>query len=149
VTGLAVIAAYAAGGWPPMEDLFFWLGTTGGFGVLVLLALTSLAVTGFFRQAPPGASGETAWARTAAPALSFVLLAAAVALAVWHYPALLGTAPGSPAAWALPAGFAVAAAAGLGWAAFLRFRRPKAYAAIGRGADAVRGEPAQAAGGWR
>ena len=51
-TGLAVILIYALGGWPPMTDLFFWLGTTGGFGIILLLALTSVAVIAFFARDP-------------------------------------------------------------------------------------------------
>ena len=61
LTGLAVIVIYAAGGWAPMTDLFFWLGTTGGFGILVLLALTSAAVIRFFGQGPGDTTGETVW----------------------------------------------------------------------------------------
>ncbi len=47
-TGLAVIVAYAATGQDPMTRLFFWLGTTGGFGIMILLALTAVAVVAFF-----------------------------------------------------------------------------------------------------
>ena len=53
-TGLVVIVVFALGGWPPMTDLFFWLGTTGGFGILILLAATSVAVIAFFARDPPG-----------------------------------------------------------------------------------------------
>lgn len=137
VTGLAVIVIYAAGGWAPMTDLFFWLGTTGGFGILVLLALTSAAVIRYFGQGPGAGTGETIWARVTAPALSFVMLGAIVVLAVLHYGALLGVAPGSPAAWILPAGYGAAALAGLGWAEILHARRPRVYYAIGLGASAV------------
>ena len=96
-----------------MTDLFFWLGTTGGFGILLLLALTSVAVIAFFARDP---RGETAWRRLIAPALAAVLLTGIVVLAVLHYATLLGVPPGSPAAWALPASYAVVAVdrAGLG-----------------------------------
>jgi amino acid transporter len=136
-TGLAVILVYAAGGWAPMEDLFFWLGTTGGFGIIILLALTSAAVIAFFARDP---RGESLWRRLIAPALAALALAGIGALAVTHYATLLGVTPGSPAAWALPASYAVAAAAGLGWALILRARRPQAYAAIGLGAHAGTGQ---------
>jgi amino acid transporter len=140
LVGLAVIVVYAAGGWAPMTDLFFWLGTTGGLGILILLALTSVAVIRFFRAGPGAGTGETRWARVIAPALSAISLTAVVVLAVLHYATLLGAAPGSLVAWLLPASFAVAAAAGLGWAAFLRSRRPDTYAVIGLGAAAVTGQ---------
>ncbi len=148
LTGLAVIALYAVGGWAPMTDLFFWLGTTGGFGILILLALTSVAVIRFFGTGPGAGTGETAWARMTAPALSAVSLAVIVVLAVAHYATLLGVVPGSPAAWLLPGSFAVAAATGLSWAAFLRSRRPDIYATIGLGAAAVTGQLAPVPGAY-
>ncbi len=136
-TGLVTIAVFAIGGWPPMTDLFFWLGTTGGFGILLLLATTSIAVIAFFARDP---HGESAWRRLVAPALATALLTGIVVLAVLHYDTLLGVAPGSPAAWLLPAGYAVMAAVGLGWAMILRARRPQVYATIGLGAHAVTGQ---------
>ena len=136
-TGLAVIVAYAIGGQPPMADLFFWLGTTGGLGIMILLALTSVAVIAFFGRDP---HGESAWRRLIAPALSAVLLAGIVVLAVQHYDTLLGVPAGDPAAWMLPASYAVAAAIGLGWGLVLKIWRPQVYAAIGLGAHAVTGQ---------
>jgi hypothetical protein len=67
-----------------------------------------------------------------------------VILAVQHYATLLGVAPGSPAAWLLPASFAAAAVTGLAWALFLRFRLPGIYATIGLGPAAVTGQTAPA-----
>jgi amino acid transporter len=136
-TGLATIAIFALGGWPPMTDLFFWLGTTGGFGILLLLAATSVAVIAFFAR---DMHGESAWRRLIAPALATVLLTGIVVLAVLHYDTLLGVPPGSPAAWLLPAGYAVMAVTGLGWAMILRLRRSRVYATIGLGAHAVTGQ---------
>jgi amino acid transporter len=136
-TGLAVIVVYAAGGWAPMTNLFFWLGTTGGFGIIVLLALTSVAVIAFFARDP---RGENPWRRLIAPALAAILLAGIAVLAVTHYATLLGVPPGDPAARALPASYAVAAVIGLGWGMILRIRRPQVYAAIGLGAHAATGQ---------
>jgi len=117
-----------------MTVMFFWLGTTGGFGVLILLAVTSLAVIVFFGRDP---HGEGTWARMTAPALATIALAAIVVLAVWHYNTLLGVAPGSVAAWAFPAAYAAVAALGAGWGLVLRTRRPHVYATIGLGAHAI------------
>jgi amino acid transporter len=140
-TGLAIIVVYAAGGWQPMTDLFFWLGTTGGFGILVLLAMTAVAVIAFFAR---DSRGETAWSRLIAPALAAVLLGGIVVLAALHYATLLGVRPGSVAAWALPASYAAAAAIGLGWALILWARRPQVYATVGLGAYAATGQTAPA-----
>lgn len=46
-------------------------------------------------------------------------------------------APGSAAAWALPAGYGAAAALGLVWGLVLKIRRPEVYETIGLGAHAV------------
>jgi hypothetical protein len=109
---------------------------------MILLAVTSTAVIRYFRRQP---GRESAWARMAAPALSALLLSAAIVLAVMHFGTLLGTGPGNPAGWMLPSAFGVAAVAGLCWGAFLRARRPGVYATIGLGAYAV-GQAAPASG---
>jgi amino acid transporter len=131
LSGLAVIATFAATGWPAMGGLFFGGGAMGGLGVMILLAVTSVAVIRYFGREPGGESG---WARVMAPALSALLLAAAIVLAIAHFGTLLGTGPGNPAAWLLPAAFGAAAVAGLCWGMFLRARRPRVYATIGLGA---------------
>ncbi|HEV2374114.1 MAG TPA: amino acid permease, partial [Streptosporangiaceae bacterium] len=136
-TGLAVIVVYAVAGWQPMTQLFFWLGTTGGFGILVLLTATAVAVAAFFTRHP---HHENTWQRLTAPVLAAVLLAGVVVLAVSHYNTLLGVAPDSVAAWALPASYAVAAAAGLTWGLVLKTRRPHVYATIGLGAHTATGQ---------
>lgn len=137
LTGLAAIIIFAAGGWPPMTWLFFALGTSGGFGILILLTLTSVAIIAFFAHDP---RGETLWQRLIAPAMAALLLAGIVVLAVAHYNTLLGVAPGSPAAWILPGSYAVVAVSGLCWGLVLKARRPGIYATIGLGPHAVTGQ---------
>lgn len=131
--GLAVIVVYALAGWDPMVQLFFWLGTSGAFGVLCLLATTSIAVITFFARDP---RGENAWRRLIAPALATLALLAMVWAGLANYATLLGVAPGSTEAWALPAPFAGAGALGVGYGIWLRSARPSVYRGIGLGADA-------------
>jgi amino acid transporter len=133
-TALVVIVFYAAVGLDPMSRLFFWLGTTGGLGILLLLALTAVAIVVFFIR---GSRGETIWRRLVAPLLAAVLLTGIVILAIGHYATLLGVPPSSWAAWALPGGYGVAAVVGLAWGLVLKKRRPDLYRAIGLGASAV------------
>jgi amino acid transporter len=128
--GLAVIVLYALAGWDPMVRLFFWLGTTGAFGVLCLLAVTSIAVIRFFARDP---RGEPAWRRLVAPALATLALLAMVWSGLANYATLLGVPPGSTEAWALPALFAVAAVAGILYGLWLRSSRPDVYQGIGLG----------------
>jgi amino acid transporter len=134
--GLAVIVVYAVAGWDPMVRLFFWLGTTGAFGVLCLLAASSIAVIRFFARDP---RGESLWRRLIAPALATLALLAMVWAGVANYSTLLGVAPGSTEAWALPAAFAVAAVVGILYGLWLRSARPGVYQGIGLGADALSG----------
>jgi amino acid transporter len=133
-TGLAVIAGFALAGAQPMQDLFFDLGTTGGFGLLLLYALTSVAVIAFFARNP---GLEPTFSRLIAPALAAILLTGIAVLAVTHYSTLLGVAPGSVAARALPASFGAVAVLGLIWGLFIKIRRPQVYQTIGLGAHAA------------
>lgn len=61
-------------------------------------------------------------------------------LAVLNYDTLLGVAPGSAAAWALPASYAAIIVIGLIWGLILRTSRPRVYATLGLGAHAITGE---------
>jgi hypothetical protein len=103
-------------------------------GVPSVLAITSAGIVRYFDRAP---GAESVWTRMTAPALSALLLAGAVVLAIMHYGTLLGTAPGNPAAWLLPSAYGFAAAAGLAWGIVLKRRRPGVYATIGLGHHAV------------
>jgi amino acid transporter len=143
VTGLVVIVVFAVAGWPPVTGLFFGGGTTGGFGILILLALTSAAVIAYFRR---DTRGESAWSRLIAPALAATALTVLAVLAVQHYGTLLGASAGSAATWVLPGAFGVLALFGVAWGLVLRIRRPEVYRTIGLGAHAVAGQPASRLG---
>ena len=103
--------------------------TSGGLGTAGVLA-----VIAFFARNP---RGESAWSRLVAPALAAILLTGLAVLAVLHYGTLLGVPPGAAAAWALPASYAVLAAAGLAWGLVIKIRRPGVYDGIGLGAHAT------------
>ena len=134
--------AFALSGLPPMTDLFFGRGTTGGFGIVLLLAATSCSVIVFFAR---DHHGENTWRRLIAPALAAVALTGIAVLAVLHYATLLGVPARSPAARILPACYAVAAVIGLAWGMALRARRPGVYEVIGLGAHSATGQAAPAA----
>jgi amino acid transporter len=142
--GLAVIVIYAAAGWDPLVKLFFYLGTTGGFGILVLAAMTSVAVIAFFAR---DRLGESLWSAVIAPVAAGAILIAMVWLAVANYSTLLGVPANSSLAWIFPATYAVAAAIGLGWAAVLKFTRPDVYQKIGLSAASHHASTATSVGG--
>ena len=131
---LLVLVAFAAAGLDPLLTLFYYGGSIGAFGVLLLLTATAIAVPVYFARTRVQ---ENAWRRRWAPLTAAALLLALTALALAHIDVLLGVAPGSTLTWAVPAAYALVAAAGAGWAGLLRLRRPAVYAAIGLGADAA------------
>jgi amino acid transporter len=134
VVGLVVIVLYAIAGWDPVVQLFFWGGTTGGLGVLFLIATTSIAITVYFLRHP---ADETVWRRLIAPVLAAVLLLIVVALALVNFATLLGVEPTSPLRWGIPIAYLVIAVLGVIWALTLQRRRPAIYASIGLGAKSA------------
>ncbi len=138
IIGLAVIVAYAVAGWDPTVQLFFWLGTTGGFGVLLLLVATSVAIIVYFARERRG--GESIWRTTIAPGVALVALIYMAYSGVANYATLLGVEPGSPVSWILPGVYAVAAAAGVLYGLWLRSAQPRIYQGIGLGEDSRAGQ---------
>ena len=129
--GLIVIVAYAVAGWDPLVQLFFYGGTGGGIGVLLLITLTSFAVVGYFVK---NHKGEDFWHRLGAPVLGSVLLLVVSYLAITNIATLFGVPPGSRPTWVVPLAFAVVFVAGIIWASILRTSNPQVYAGIGLGA---------------
>ncbi|MEV0608642.1 APC family permease [Polymorphospora rubra] len=130
--GLVVILTYAVAGWDPLVQLFFWGGTVGGFGLLLLITATSISVVAFFVRQP---SGEPLWRRVVAPGLAAVALAVIALTALANFADLLGVGPDSPLRWIFPSVYLVAAVVGTAWGLALRGRRPDVYATIGLGAE--------------
>jgi amino acid transporter len=142
VFGFVVILVYAILGLDPLVELFFYGGTFGGFGVLLLVAATSISVIAFFARRP---SGENVWRRIIAPAMAAIALIVVVYLAVANFATLLGVEDDSPLRWLLPAAYVAAAAIGVVWALILRGMNPDVYATIGLGAKAATGQATPAA----
>jgi amino acid transporter len=138
--GLVVIVLYAVFSLDPVVQLFFYLGTAGGFGILVLMALTSIAVFAFFLRSP---SDENSFRRIVAPVLAAILLTVVVYYAVQNFNNLLGVAPEDPLRWIIPASFPVIAVLGIIWAMIIKVTKPDVYQSIGLGANSVTGVTAQ------
>jgi amino acid transporter len=137
-SGLAivVILAYVLLDLDPLVHLFFWVGMTGAFGVLLLIAATSVSVIGYFGRSP---GDEPAWRRIIAPALAAVGLIVTIVLALANYPTLLGAGASGAIVWILPGLYVAAVVLGLAWGAYLRAGRRRVYDGIGLGANAVTG----------
>jgi hypothetical protein len=87
-----VIVVVALLGADPLLSLFYWGGTGGGLGILLLLALTSAGVLGYFAAHP---HRESAWRRRITQVLALLALAGINYLVLANLPKLLGAAPGS------------------------------------------------------
>jgi amino acid transporter len=135
---LIVLVLYAVAGWDPLVQLFFWGGTGGGIGVLLLLMVTSFAVIGYFAR---HREGEDFWHRLGAPVIGSILLVVVTYLAITNIATLFGVEPGSKPTWVVPLAFAVVVVAGICWALILRRTRPQVYAGIGLGARSATSAP--------
>lgn len=133
--GLVAIAVYAIRDLDPMVQLFYWGGTTGGYGVLLLLTVTSAA---FIRYHLRHRSGTT-WNGLVAPAIALAALLVVTVTATLNFATLLGVPEGSPLATVLPALYLITTAIGLVWAFTLRTANPVIYNTIGLGANSVTG----------
>ena len=131
VIGLIIILVWALVGLDPLIQLFFWLSTSGGVGILFLLVLTSIGTIVFFAKDKGGS--ENVWQRTVAPIVATVLLLVVTYFAVTNFAQLLGVDPSSPLTWAFPVGFVVVGVAGVTWGLVLRARQPEVYQTIGMG----------------
>ncbi|WP_137825864.1 MULTISPECIES: APC family permease [unclassified Brevibacterium] len=130
---ILVFAAAGAGSTDPLfpvVTLFTWLTNMGAFGLVLLMALTALAVIGFLRTQ----RGEySTWVRLIAPGIAaiglFVLFFAIVA----NFDVLIGTTEPTVLSWLLPLLVLVPGLIGTLWAYWLRGSRPELYAGIGSG----------------
>lgn len=136
VIGLIVIVIYAATTMDPLVQLFFYGGTSGGLGVLMLITITALGVLRFFVQ---NRITESMWRHRIAPVAAIAVLALVLAAAIVNFKDLLGTPPGSALPWLVPTLYVAIGLAGVAWGLFLSRSRPRVYANIGAGAAAGRG----------
>jgi len=133
VVALIVIVLFAVEGWDPLLRLFFWLGTTGGFGILVLLLGTSLSVLNFFYR---NHRGESIWSRVLAPILATAGLGYVMYYVIKGFANLLGVDAHDPIRWIMPGLYLAVAIIGVLWALTLKGSKPDVYDGIGLGATA-------------
>jgi amino acid transporter len=135
VLALFVLVGYVVVGWrDPLVQLFYWGGSLGAIGILLLITATSIAVPIYFART---ATDEGIWRRFVAPIVASALLLGLTWLALSNIDVLFGVASGSTLTWAVPVAYAVTAATGVAWALTLQRARPAVFAAIGLGANAA------------
>lgn len=137
VLALLIVGIFALVGADPVLQLFTWLTNMGALGVLLLMAVTSFAVVGYFRRHPEAELGL--WSSTVAPAIAGVLLLIVLVLGVANFNVLITGVIGAPTdamAVVLPAILFGGGIAGLIVGALLKRRRPEVFAFVGEGAKA-------------
>ncbi|REF94604.1 amino acid/polyamine/organocation transporter (APC superfamily) [Asanoa ferruginea] len=137
ILALGVIGTYAVAGWHPMENMFALLTTTGGLGVLILMAATSVSVIGFFSRDP---RGESIWHRLIAPVAASLFLGGLTIDTIIHFGSLLAPAS-SQWVWGFPIAYGIAMLGGLVWAFIVRRWHADIYARIGLGVEEPPGSP--------
>ncbi|WP_313817523.1 APC family permease, partial [Citricoccus sp.] len=97
----------------PVLTLFTWLTNMGAFGLVLLMALTSLAVLGFLRRF---SAEYSFWTRAVAPGLAAVGLIILFVMIVANFNVLIGSEGYSVLSWLLPAIVLVPGLLGTLWA---------------------------------
>jgi amino acid transporter len=120
-----LVAAVTIGGLDPVAEVYTWLSGAATLGVIVLMALTSLAVLMFFRSRP---EARTGWfSTTVAPLIALVCLGAVTYLVIKNFSALV---PVPVVANILLVVLAATFGVGVAVACVFRARRPQAYQAL-------------------
>ncbi len=125
-----VLIVFAAAGWDPLVQLFYWGSTTGGLGVLLLYTLTSVAVLAFFAR---NSRGENLWQRLIAPLIASAVLLIVSVLSLDNLALQYDVDPGTGPARVVPIAVLTVFAAGTCWGLILKRRKPEVYEGIGRG----------------
>jgi hypothetical protein len=127
LSGLAAIGLTQLFHWDPVLQTFYIGGTAGGFGVLVLLAVTAIAIIAYFRRTEHRERVTTA---LILPAVAAVALILGVVLVTWHFGLMIGVAPNdiTPVLW--PLGFLAVALLGVAWARWAKRFSPTKYSAL-------------------
>ncbi|MFJ4321958.1 APC family permease [Streptomyces tricolor] len=125
-----LIGAFWAAGKDLYTGTYVLLAILGTMAILVVQAVCSFAVLVYFRSHHPESRH---WFRTfTAPLLGGVAMLAVVVLLVSHMGVAAGPESGSLVLRATPWLVALVAAAGLGYAQYLKRRSPERYALLGR-----------------
>ncbi|WP_426738997.1 APC family permease [Plantibacter sp. 2H11-2] len=132
-TAAILIVVFAVLGLDPVLQVFTWFAGVATLAIAILMAVTSLAVIVYFARTK---QDLRLWNTVVAPGLGFIGLVGSAVVIVVYFPMLVGDvdAGGNPVfgtvSAVLLALIAVCPVVGLVQAAYLRRRRPAAYADV-------------------
>jgi len=132
-TAVVLIAVFAIFQLDPVLQVFTWFAGVATLAIAILMAVTSIAVIVYFAKTK---KDRRLWNTVIAPALGFVGLVVSAVLIVAYFPIMVGDvdADGNPVfaavSWLLLALVVVVPAIGYIQAAWIKARRPAAYAKL-------------------
>ena len=132
-TAAILIVVFAVLGLDPVLQVFTWFAGVATLAIAILMAVTSLAVIVYFARTK---QDRRLWNTVVAPGLGFIGLVGSAVVIVVYFPMLVGDvdAGGNPVfgtvSAVLIALIVVCPVVGLVQAAYLRRRRPAAYADV-------------------
>jgi amino acid transporter len=117
----------------PLLVEFNWLTNSGAMGLVLLMALVSVAVIGYFAK---NSNGVNIWSRVIAPVIAAIALFGVFALIVANFNVLLTSDPTAPVTaltFVLPIVVIAPGVIGVIYGLILKRSNPKVYSQIGHG----------------
>lgn len=134
--GLVFILIFAASGAGselgplyPVLTMFPWLTNAAGFGMVLLLSITSTAIMRRLGRSP---GDHSVFVRTTAPLIAAVGLAVIAVLIMLNFDTMIESDGFSPLVVVLPGAIVTSGLLGLAWGEVLRRRRPEIFEAVSR-----------------
>lgn len=105
----------------PVITLFTWLTNAAAFGLVFLLAITSVAIIMWFRRNP---NGRGVWTRILAPGLATIGLTAVFVMILANFGLMIEAEEGSALIYIMPGIILAGGVIGLIWGQIIQHRRP-------------------------
>lgn len=111
----------------PVMTMFPWLTNAAGFGMVLLLCVTSIAIMRYFRREP---ENHPAFVRTPAPLIAAIGLGIIAVLIMFNFDVMIEADGFSPLVIIIPGVIVGSGIVGLIWGEYLKRNKPEIYHAI-------------------
>lgn len=111
----------------PVMTMFPWLTNAAGFGMVLLLCITSVAIMRYFGRDP---HNHPLLIRTVAPLIAAIGLGVIAVLIMFNFDVMIEAEGFSALVVIIPGAIVASGLLGLGWGEYLRVKRPEIYQAV-------------------
>ena len=111
----------------PVMTMFPWLTNAAGFGMVLLLCITSVAIMRYFGRDP---RNHPIFVRTVAPLVAAIGLGVIAVLIMFNFDVMIEADGFSALVVIIPGVIVASGILGLGWGEYLRVKRPEIYQAV-------------------